>query len=122
MKTKLFGAIRIAFLLGIVAMALTSATKRTFSVHDKAFYAKPDVVDFVRPGLVVKILSAAIAQDGTITATVSFTDPLGLPLDKDGVLTPGPISNGNPGVTAHAMPKAQPHLTPTPPPIHHDTT
>src|SRR5260370_2003632 len=89
MKTKLLGAIRIAFLLGIVAMALTSATKRTFSIQDKAFYASDATVDFVRPGIVVKILSAAIAQDGTITATVSFTDPQGLPLHKDGVLTPG---------------------------------
>src|SRR5258708_4177861 len=111
MKTKLLRVIRIAFLLGIVAMALTSATKRSFSVHDKAFYANPAVVDFVRPGLVVKILSAAIAQDRTITATVSFTDPLGLPLDKDGILTPGSISNGSPGVIADVMPKDQRQFT-----------
>jgi len=111
MKTKLFRVIRIAFLLGIVAMALTSATKRTFSVHEKAFYASDHAIEFVRPGLVVKIQSAAIAQDGTITATVSFTDPLGLPLDKDGILTPGPISSGNPGVVADVMQKGQTQFT-----------
>ena len=111
MKTKLLRVIRIAFLLGIVAVALTSATKRTYSVHDKAFYANDATIDFVRPGLVVKILSAAIAQDGTITVTVSFTDPQGLGLDKDGVLTPGSISAGSPGVIADVMPKGQTQFT-----------
>ena len=92
-------------------MALTSATKRTFSVHDKAYYAPEANVEFVRPGLVVKIQSAAIASDGTISVTVNFTDPQGLPLDKDGVLTPGAISSGNPGVIADVMPKGQVQFT-----------
>lgn len=111
MKTRTIRALRIAFLLTIAAVILTSATKSTFSVHDKAFYATSSAIDFVRPGLVVKILSAAIAQDGTITAKVSFSDPQGLPLDKDGVLTPGAISGGNPGMIADVMPKGQTQFT-----------
>lgn len=111
MKTKLLTVTRIVFLLGIVAVALTSATKSSFTVHDKAFYATDATVDFVRPGMVVKILSAAIAQDGTITAKVSFSDPTGLPLDKDGVLTPGAISGGNPGMLADVMPKGATQFT-----------
>lgn len=107
MKTHITTVIRITFLLGILGVVLTSATKSNFSVHEKAFYASDRVVDFVRPGLVVKILSAAIAQDGTITATVSFADPQGLPLDKDGILTPGQISSGSPGMIADVMPKGQ---------------
>lgn len=107
MKTKLYRLTRIVFVLGILAVALTSATKTKFTVHDKAFYASPEAVSFVRPGLVVKVLSAAIAQDGTITATVSFADPMGLPLDKDGILTPGVISKGSPGIVADVMPKGQ---------------
>jgi hypothetical protein len=111
MKTKLLRVTRIAFLLAIVAVALTSATKSSFTVHDKSFYASSAAVDFVRPGLVVKVLAAAIAQDGTITAKVSFSDPQGLPLDKDGVLTPGAISGGNPGVVADVMPRDKTQFT-----------
>jgi OmcA/MtrC family decaheme c-type cytochrome len=55
-------------------------------------------VNFVRPGLSVQILSAEIAPDGTVKARVKFTDPNGLPLDKDGITTPGLISNGSPSM------------------------
>jgi OmcA/MtrC family decaheme c-type cytochrome len=49
-------------------------------------------MNFIRPGLQAKIEWAAISSDGTITARVKITDPKGLPLDKDGVTTPGPVS------------------------------
>jgi len=49
-------------------------------------------VAFVRPGLVVKITSAEIAPDGTISTVFSLTDPKGLPLDRLGVSTPGAVS------------------------------
>lgn len=63
-----------------------------FRETEKAFYASADVISFVRPGLVVKIASASIAANGTITADVRVTDPKGLALDRDGVTTPGPVS------------------------------
>jgi OmcA/MtrC family decaheme c-type cytochrome len=47
---------------------------------------------FGRPGIQVKIVSAAIAQDGTITARVTIADPKGVPLDRDGINTPGAVS------------------------------
>lgn len=72
--------------------ALTSAPTPPFSQRDKAFYADEATVNFVRPGLVMKVLGAAIAADGTVTARVKFTDPKGLPLDREGVTTPGAIS------------------------------
>ena len=50
-------------------------------------------VSFIRPGVKVKIVSAAIAKDGTITARFTLTDPKGVPLDRDGINTPGTISN-----------------------------
>jgi hypothetical protein len=40
----------------------------------------------------VKIVSAGIAKDGTITARVKVTDPKDVPLDMNGVNTPGPIT------------------------------
>ncbi len=46
----------------------------------------------IRPGIVVKIISAGIAQDGTITARATITDPSGMPLDRNGINTPGTVS------------------------------
>ncbi len=87
--TALVGAVTI-LLAGSVA--LVSATKPTFNKHQKAFYADPSVVAFVRPGLKVQIESAQISSDGTITAKFKVTDPAGLPLDRTGVYTPGAVS------------------------------
>lgn len=78
-----------ALLLGCVA--LVSATKDKFTTADKAFYADEKTVNFVRPGLVVKIISAEIATDGTVKARVLFTDLRGLPLDRLGIQTPGNV-------------------------------
>ena len=45
----------------------------------------------VRPGLVFKIVSANIAQDGTISVDYKVSDPKGLPLDTAGITTPGAV-------------------------------
>jgi OmcA/MtrC family decaheme c-type cytochrome len=86
----------VRFLLVIVvlggAVGLQSAGRNSFSKHDKAFYADATVINFVRPGLVFKIPSASIAQDGTIKLRVLVTDPQTLPLDRLGIDTPGAIS------------------------------
>lgn len=74
------------------AVLLSSSDKPAYTEKHKAFYADPNLVNFVRPGLVLKILSASIESDGTIKARFRLTDPRGLPLDMDGVTTPGPIS------------------------------
>jgi OmcA/MtrC family decaheme c-type cytochrome len=81
----------IAVLFGS-ALLLSSSDTPVFTSRDKAFYADPDLVAFVRPGLVIRINSASIASDGTIQVQFSVTDPRGLPLDRDGVYTPGSIS------------------------------
>jgi OmcA/MtrC family decaheme c-type cytochrome len=51
-----------------------------------------NTVNYIRPGIVVKVASAAIAADGTITARVNITDPKGIPLDRAGVATPGAVT------------------------------
>jgi Outer membrane cytochrome MtrC/MtrF-like, domains II/IV len=79
-------------LVALVAGMLSGAGGRSFTRHDKAYYMQPDAVDFVRPGLLVKITGASIAADGTITANFTVTDPQGLPLDVQGVTTPGAVS------------------------------
>jgi OmcA/MtrC family decaheme c-type cytochrome len=91
---------RWGLVLAVIAasVALVSATRTTgYSVHDKAFYLSPAVIQFVRPGLTINIVSAKIASDGTISVDFKLTDvpPAGAaaqPLDITGVNTPGPIS------------------------------
>src|SRR5690349_13462861 len=93
--TSVFGVGRyaVAFLALAGSLVLMSATKKTtFTKHDKAFYADANTVNFVRPGLTIKIVSTNIAQDGTITVDYKLTDPKGLPLDQAGVTTPGAVS------------------------------
>lgn len=79
-------------LLLVSGLTLISAEKSPWTTQDKAYYADPNTVAFVRPGLEIAILGAEIAPDGTITARIRFTDPQGLPLDREGVFTPGAIS------------------------------
>jgi OmcA/MtrC family decaheme c-type cytochrome len=74
------------------AAVFSSPDRHTFTRQDKAFFADPKVVNFVRPGLVFKITGATVAADGTITVQFTATDPAGLPLDLAGVNTPGAVS------------------------------
>ena len=96
MPSSVSAAVRVvlALLLVVGAASLINAAKqhRGLTVHDKAYYADPNLVNFVRPGLTTKILSGEIGTDGTIKARVRIADPKGLPLDKDGVTTPGSVS------------------------------
>jgi OmcA/MtrC family decaheme c-type cytochrome len=86
-------ALRIAAFAALAALCLTGQTKKNqYGPRNKASYADQALVDFVNPGLVIKINSAAIAASGTITVTYTLTDPNGLPLDAAGVTTPGAIT------------------------------
>jgi OmcA/MtrC family decaheme c-type cytochrome len=95
---------RVALSVVVVAAAVSSAPQKPYSAREKAFYADDATVQFVRPGLVLKITGARIASDGTITATISITDPQGLPLDRTGALTPGAVSIS---MVAAVLPKSQ---------------
>jgi len=79
-------------MVALLAASLASAPRRSYSPHEKAFYADPATVEYVRPGLTIAIKSAAIAANGTITAVYTLADPNGVPLDAAGVTTPGAIS------------------------------
>src|ERR1700733_10626950 len=65
---------------------------RLYDRRHLATYLDLPTVEFVRPGLTIQVQSAAIASDGTITATYTLSDPSGLPLDAAGATTPGAIS------------------------------
>ncbi len=81
-------------MIGLGSLALMGGSKPAFSRHLKTDYLPPTQVEFIRPGIVFHITQAQIAQDGTVSATFQITDPKGLPLDMDGVATPGPIKVG----------------------------
>lgn len=74
------------------ALLIGSGSTPRFTVHDKAYYADANLVAFVRPGLEVQIVSASIAADGTIKVQFKISDPKGLPLDRDGIYTPGAVT------------------------------
>lgn len=76
----------------VASTALVSSTQSPFTQHDKAFYADEAMVNFVRPGLIFKILGHEIAADGTVKVKFRLTDPRGLPLDREGITTPGTVS------------------------------
>src|SRR4051794_1882817 len=76
----------------LVAVTLAGASNNSFTPRNKAFFADEKLVSFVRPGLVIKIESAQIASDGTISTVFTTTDPMGVPLDREGIVTPGVIS------------------------------
>jgi len=82
----------LSLILLSAAALFSSPDRHTFTRQDKAFFADPRVVNFVRPGLVVKITGATVAADGTITIQFTLADPQGLPLDIAGVNTPGAIA------------------------------
>jgi OmcA/MtrC family decaheme c-type cytochrome len=84
---------RVLAIVALIAASLGSAPrKRPYSPHEKAYYADEATVEYVLPGLNITINSAAIASDGTITATYTLSDPNGLPLDSAGATTPGTIA------------------------------
>jgi OmcA/MtrC family decaheme c-type cytochrome len=88
------------FSLAALAAIVTAAGTNRFTPNDKPFYADQSAIAFVRPGLMIDILSAEVSTEGVIRARVKFTDPAGLPLDREGITTPGTISAGNPGMIA----------------------
>ena len=87
------GRYALVLIVAAASVVLLNADKKTeFTVHDKAYYADPATINFVRPGLTMTIASAKIASNGTISVDYKLTDPKGLPLDLAGVQTPGAVS------------------------------
>ena len=63
-----------------------------YTSKDSEFYLTPEQLLFIRPGLVLKINDVAIPADRKPEVTFTITDPAGLPLDRTGTMTPGPVS------------------------------
>jgi OmcA/MtrC family decaheme c-type cytochrome len=91
-SVKSAGRATLALTVVLGSVVLFSATKAPFTRHDKAYYMSAAQANFVRPGLVIKVKAVKISADGTPTVNFTLTDPKGLPLDRDGVFTPGAVS------------------------------
>lgn len=91
-------------LILICALTLTATVKIPFTKRDKAFYLTKDQANFIRPGIAVKLTGAQITADGTITARFTVTDPMGAPLDINGVNTLGVLEVG---LVAAVLPAGQ---------------
>lgn len=74
------------------AMLMSGAKKSPFTVHEKAYYANPNLVQYVQPGLTMSVVSAKVATDGTVSVDYKLTDPNGAALDQYGIVTPGAVS------------------------------
>lgn len=87
------GRYRKLVLVVVTALAVVaSADKPPFKANEKAAFADERTVNFVRPGLSIKVNSAEIGADGAITVLFTLSDPRGLPLDREGITTPGPVA------------------------------
>ncbi len=96
------GILLVTALFGVAG--LISAPKSPFNPNSKAFYLNERDAQYIRPGLVLKVVSASIAADGTITARIRFADPKDTPLDRLGIDTPGSITGS---IVAAYIPKGQ---------------
>lgn len=90
-KTRVWPAGIILIFLAVAGLT-SGVGKLTYSSLEKAFYADEKTINFVRPGLELKILAAVINPDGRMAARIRITDPLGVGLDRLGVFTPGPVA------------------------------
>ncbi len=101
----------ILIVLAIPALAEVisiAAQQAGWTPHDLAYYLDPNLINFVRPGLAIKITSATV-QDARISVRFTLTDPRGLPLDREGVTTPGAVSTS---FVAAYIPQGQTTYTP----------
>src|SRR3954453_14446050 len=66
-----------------------AAQKSGVGQKPRLSFMDENAISYIRPGITVKVVSAAVAKDGTITARVKIADPKGVPLDMDGINTAG---------------------------------
>lgn len=78
--------------VGVGAAVLAGYGVPKWSASDRAFYLSDREANFIRPGLVLKILDAQIETNGVIRTRFRITDPQNQPLDREGIVTPGPVA------------------------------
>jgi OmcA/MtrC family decaheme c-type cytochrome len=82
----------VALICGLVFPLKASVERPLYSRHQRAFFLDANQVAFVRPGLQFTIQSAGLTADFKPQVTFKITDDNGLPLDREGIYTPGSVS------------------------------
>src|SRR5450759_5015473 len=92
----------LTLLAGLVAVPMTPVTHTSpnapaaadvpvaYESSHKEFYLAADQTTWIRPGYVIKVNSVTIGADRKPVVDVNITDSAGQPIDRLGVLTPGP--------------------------------
>jgi len=96
MKVKLIKPLLVGFLCLLATANLAAKSDASkdghYTTKDSEFYLSPEQLLFIRPGLVLNITKVVIPPDRQTEVTFTLTDPAGLPLDRTGAHTPGPVS------------------------------
>ena len=72
--------------------ASSTDPKVLYGAHEKEYWLSTDEFDYVRPGFVITVNSITFDAGLHAVVDLTYTDGLGVPLDRAGVLTPGAIS------------------------------
>jgi len=73
-----------------ISPVASHATPVAYDATEKEFYLAADQTTWIRPGYVIKVNSVTIGADRKPVVDVTITDSAGQPIDRLGVLTPGP--------------------------------
>src|SRR4030095_17237892 len=88
---RLLQPLMIGLFCALVFPLKASVERPLYSRHQRAFYLDVDQVAVVRPGLKFEIQSVVLGADLKLQVTFKMTDDNGLPLDRDGIYTPGSV-------------------------------
>jgi hypothetical protein len=96
MRIKFIPPLLIGMLCLFGAADLTAKSESVdggyYTSKDSEFYLTPEQTLFIRPGLVLNITEVAIPADRKPEVIFTIADPAGLPLDRTGITTPGPVN------------------------------
>ena len=91
----------------LFAAAMAQAAEQTATQPGKASFLTEKEQQFIRPGLQLKILGAAVGDDGRVQFRFRISDSKDAPLDREGIRTPGAVSIR--AVLSHIPQAGEPH-------------
>lgn len=74
----------------LVSVLIGAEGGPSYGANQKEFYLDQKDLAYIRPGLNLDIEGVEVAGD-TVKATIRVTDDKGVPLDRDGIFTPGAV-------------------------------
>jgi OmcA/MtrC family decaheme c-type cytochrome len=78
--------------VGTTTAAPRAVPSHTYAPTAKEAYLATEVLQYIRPGLKIKVNSVTIGADRKVVADLSLTDDFDQPIDRLGKVTPGVVS------------------------------